>query len=155
MQDSRNRAPCQNSTLCDFPDEVVLDLTGFGVLECLRAGLFAGEGCSTLDLVLIHLRFLPPDGGRVLQLGNKELFINMGNGVADQLGAVKIDGVGVLMVDLTPKRLKLFLGKVLVKRIFLNLGFVTVGEHILEDAVIIDCLNERVDAVCHRPQFLR
>lgn len=53
MQDSRNCAPCQNSTLCDFPDEVILDLTGFGVFEYLRPGLFAGEGCSTLDLVLI------------------------------------------------------------------------------------------------------
>lgn len=65
LQDRRNRAPCQNSTLCDFSDEVILDLTGFGVLECLCPGLFTGEGCSTLDLVLIHLRFLPSDGGRV------------------------------------------------------------------------------------------
>ena len=155
MQDGRNRAPCQNSTLCDFSDEVILDLTGFGVFECLRPGLFAGEGCSTLDLVLIHLRFLPPDGGRVLQLGNKELFVNMGNGVADQLGAVKINGVGVLVVDLTPQRLKLSLGEVFVKRVILNLGFVTVGEHILEDTIIIDRLNERVDTVCHRFEFLR
>ena len=59
------------------------------------------------------------------------------------------------MVDLTPQSLKLTLGKVLVERIFLNLGFVTVGEHILENAVVIDSLNERVDAVRHRPQFLR
>ena len=79
----------------------------------------------------------------------------MGNGVADQLGAVKIDGVGVLVVDLTPQRLKLFLGKVLVKRVILNLGFVTVGEHILENAIVIDRLNEHMDAVCHRFEFLR
>ena len=85
LQDSRNRAPCQNSTLCDFPNKVILDLTGFGVFECLRVGLFAGEGCSTLDLILVHLRFLPSDGGCVLQFGNKELFVNMCNGVADQL----------------------------------------------------------------------
>lgn len=94
-----------------FPNKVVLDLTGFGVLERLCPGSFAGEGCSTLDFILIHLCFLPSDGGRVLQLGNKELFVNMSDSLADQLGAVKINGVGVLMVDLTPKRLKLFLAK--------------------------------------------
>ena len=55
----------------------------------------------------------------------------MGNGVADQLGAVKIDGVGVLVVDLTPQRLNSRFGEVFVKRVILNLGFVTVGEHIL------------------------
>lgn len=66
LQDCRNCAPCQNGALCNFSDEVVLDLTGFGVLERLRPGSFAGEGCSTLDFILVHLCFLPPDGGRVL-----------------------------------------------------------------------------------------
>ena len=31
----------------------------------------------------------------------------------------------------------------------------TVREHILENAVVIHCLNERVDTVCHRLEFIR
>ena len=47
------------------------------------------------------------------------LLIRLSNGVADQLGAVKINGVGILMVDFTPQRLKLFLSEVFVKRVCL------------------------------------
>ena len=155
LQNRRDRAPRQNGPLCDLPDEVVSDLACLRVPERLRPRLLAGKGLPPLDLMLVHLRFLAPNGRRVAQFGNKELRVYVGNGLADQLGAVKLDRVGVLVVDLTPQGLKLFLGEVLVQRVLLDLGFVSVGEHLSENAVVIDRLDERMDAVCHRLEFFR
>ena len=78
----------------------------------------------------------------------------MGNGLANQLGAVELHRVGILVVNFTPQSLKLFLGKILIQRIFLHLRFMTIGEHILKDAVIINRLNKCMNPFGHRFQLI-
>ena len=124
------------------------------MLEGLCPGLFARKRIAAVNFVLIHVRLLASNGSRVLQLRNKQLFINVGNGLANQLGAIELHRVGILVVNFTPQSLKLFLGKILIQRIFLHLRFMTIGEHILKNAVIINRLNKRMNPFGHRFQLI-
>ena len=78
----------------------------------------------------------------------------MGNGLANQLGAVELHRVGILVVNFTPQSLELFLGKILIQRIFFHFRFMTIGEHILKNAVIINRLNKRMNPFGHRFQLI-
>lgn len=131
LQDGRCRFACELCAIGNFANQIILDLACFRVLEGLCPGLFARKRIAAVNFVLIHVRLLASNGSRVLQFRNKQLFINVGNGLANQLGAVELHRVGILVVNFTPQSLKLFLGKILIQRIFLHLRFVTIGEHIL------------------------
>src|SRR5699024_11861049 len=63
----------------------------------------------------------------VLEFRNKEPVIDVRDCLLDQLIAVKLHRVSILVIDLLPERLELLFGKVLVQRILLHLGFVAVG----------------------------
>ena len=58
------------------------------------------------------------------------------------------------MVNQVPQFLELLFLEVLVQRILLDLCFVAVANHVLQDAFVIDGLNELMDAFYHGSNFL-
>ena len=91
-------------------------LQGLGTRFC---GL---KAVATLNLMLAQLALLLTDRGRVLQLRNKELCIDMSYRLLDQLVAVKVNLICILTVDKIPKSLELLLVEIIIQRIVLNLG---------------------------------
>ena len=77
----------------------------------------------------------------------------MRNSFCDKFLTVKFYSIGILVVNLLPQGLELFLSKVFVERVIFDLGFVTVRDHLLNHTVIVYGLNESMDALGHRPQF--
>ena len=59
------------------------------------------------------------------------------------------------MVYFFPKSLEFLLCKVFIERIFLDLGFVSVGEHVIQNTFIVDSLNKCMYSFRHRLQFFR
>ena len=154
LQDCRCRFACELCAVGNFANQIILDLACFRVFEGLCPGLFVRKRIAAVNFVLIHVRLLASNGSRVLQFRNKQLFINVSNGLANQLGAVELHRVGILVVNFTPQSLKLFLGKILIQRIFFHFRFMTIGEHILKNAVIINRLNKRMNPFGHRFQLI-
>ena len=59
------------------------------------------------------------------------------------------------MINFMPQCLEFFLIEIVIQRIVLHLGFMTIREHILQNTVIINCLNQRMNTFCHWLQVIR
>lgn len=59
------------------------------------------------------------------------------------------------MVDRLPELLKLFFFKALIQRIIQNLRFIAVLKHLLQQAVVIDCLYQSMNTFFNRLQSFR
>ena len=79
----------------------------------------------------------------------------MVNRLTNQLIAVKLNGISILMIDLLPQCLELSSCKVIIQRIIFHLCLVTIGKHILENTVIINGLNQGMNTFCHWLDFFR
>ena len=75
--------------------------------------------------------------------------------LGNQLVAVKVYLISVLVIDLFPQRLEFFLIKVIIQRIVFHFRFASVDEHILQYAVVIDRLYQLMNTICHRLQIQR
>ena len=148
-EDPGNSAPGQDSTFRNLSDEIVLDATALGVLEGLSTSFGGLEGIAPLHLVPIHGGLLLSHGGCVLQLRYHQLVVDVGDGLTDQLVTVEGNRVGILVIDLLPKLLEFLAVEVIIQRIVLDLGIVTVGEHILQRRIIEDGLDQLMDTVAH------
>lgn len=148
-EDPGNSAPGQDGAFRNFSDEIVLDTAALGVLEGLSTSFGGLEGIAPLHLVPIHRGLLLSHGGGILQLRDHQLVINVSDGLADQFVTVEGNRVGILVIDLLPKLLEFLAVEVIIQRIVLDLGIVTVGEHILQRRIIEDGLDQLMDTLAH------
>ena len=130
-------------------------MTGMRLPQCLCTGAFPAKGISTLQFMLVHFVLLTAYRCGILQLGHKQLVVDVIHGLLHQLCAVERNRVGIFVVDFFPKSLKFLFGKVLVQRVLFHLGLVAVGEHIRQNLFVIHRLNQLMDALCHGSQFFR
>ena len=73
----------------------------------------------------------------------------MSNGFLNQLFTIKGNSISILVVDVVPKCLEFLLVEIIVQRIIRHLGFVTIGDHILQNAFIKYSLYQLVDTITH------
>lgn len=148
-QNSGDSSAGQNGSFCDFAHQIILYGAGMGMAKGLGAGFGGFEGIAPSHFVTVHLRLLLAHGGGVLKLRDHQLVVHMGDGLLNKLFAVEGHRVGVLAVDLVPEGLEFLLIEVVVEGIVLDLGIVAVGDHILQNRLVEDGLNELVDAIAH------
>ena len=96
-----------------------------------------------------HRVLLGTDRGRILQFGNKQVFVDAGNRLLNQLLRLKADGIGILVVDISPQGLELFFVEIVIQRVLLDLRFMAIGDHIVEDLVVKYRLHQLVDPLPH------
>ena len=142
LQNGNHSPPGQHGALGNLTDEVVLKVTGMDFAQCLGPGLHIAEGIPTVKFMLVHFILLAAHSCSVLQLRNKQPVIDMRDGFPNQFFTIERHRICILVVDLVPECLELRLGKVFVQRILFHLGFMTVHNHILEGAFIIDGLDQ-------------
>ncbi len=61
---------------------------------------------------------------------------------SDQFFAVKLYCIRILMIDIIPERLKLFLIEIIVQSILLNFGFAAVANHAIQYMLVKNTLNK-------------
>lgn len=60
----------------------------------------------------------------------------------NQFLTVKFYSICIFMIDIIPKRLKLFFVKVIIQSILLNLSFMAIAYHIIQRMFIKNTLNQ-------------
>ena len=90
----------------------------------------------TIDGVLVHICRLMSGGNCVLKSGNCHFVIDMLDGFGNQFYAVKINSVGILVIDVFPKCLKFLFEKIFIERIIWRLGLMAVFNKIGENTLI-------------------
>ena len=65
----------------------------------------------------------------------------------NQLITVEFYGISIFVIDIIPERLKFLLVEVVIQCILLNLCLMAIGDHIIENVLIKDALNECMYAI--------
>ena len=144
--------PCRASagelgTLGNLADEVIGHLATFRTVEGIGLALFRHESLTTLQVVGAPVLFLLTGGDGVLELCHEHLIVDMVDGLADQLLAVKLHGICVPAVDEAPQPLKFPLVEIIVQRVLGDLRVVTVLDHIVQGVRVEDALDQGMDAI--------
>ena len=77
----------------------------------------------------------------IAQLGYFQFFVNCGNSFFDKFFTVKADGIGILVIDASPKLLKLLLHEVVDEFVVGRCRLAAIVNHTLQYARIVDALN--------------
>ena len=59
------------------------------------------------------------------------------------------------MIDISPKCLEFFFVEIIIKRIVIDFGFMTIRNHIIKNSLIKYTLNESMYTVCYIFYFFR
>ena len=103
------------------------------------------ERCLVLLLASCH---------NIAQLGYLQFFVYCGNRFFNKFLAVEADRVGILVIDASPKFLKLLLHEVVVELVVGRCRLAAIINHILQYARVVDALNKPHYRFAHGLQLI-
>ena len=101
-----------------------------------------------------HILLLCKSNG-ILQLTHIELTVDMGDRLGNQLIRIEVHGISIFMIDRLPKPLEFFFFKAFIQRIVQNFGLIAILKHLLQKRIIINSLNQSMNAIFNRLQHFR
>ena len=153
----KNCSHCLSGQTCraaNLAQQVITHIAYNIRFQLLCCTFFLAHHIAMLHVVQCSIVLLLTSCHYIAQLGHLQLFVYCAYRFFNKFLAVKADGIGILMIDASPKLLKLLLHEVVVELVVGRCCLAAIVIHVLQYARVVDALNQLHHRIAHWLQLV-